>query len=189
MAIRKVVRMGHPILRQTARDLTQEEIQSPWFKALIQDMIETMHDYGGIGLAAPQIAESVQVAIIDYSDEEDSESTAVPFTIVVNPKVKFLTEESQKFWEGCLSVPDLRGLVERPKKIQVDYLDIKGKPQSIVVEGFTATVFQHELDHLQGVLYVDRVKTEPGKTSLAFTEEYQRYLAPKLEHDVGELEE
>lgn len=192
MAVRKVVRMGHPVLRQIARSLTKEEIKSPWFENLIQDMIETMHDYGGIGLAAPQIGESVQVAIVDYEEESErypSAGKSYPFTIVVNPVVKPIGEETQSFWEGCLSVPDLRGLVARPKKIQVDYLDVQGKPQSIQVEGFAATVFQHELDHLQGVLYIDRVKTELGKTHLAFSDEFVRYLAPKSEDDVGVLEE
>lgn len=193
MAIRKVLRMGHPVLRQKSRDLTREEILAPAFKQLLQDMIETMNDYGGIGLAAPQIGESLQVAIIDYSEEDEQQKEryphlqeSLPFTVVINPRITVLSDETQSYWEGCLSVPDLRGLVERPKKIKVDYLDLKAQAQSVTVEGFTATVFQHEIDHLQGVLYIDRVKNEVGKTALSFVEEFQKYLVP---HEVSDQEE
>lgn len=199
MAIRKIARMGHPVLREIARELSKEEILSPAFKVLLQDMVETMHDYGGIGLAAPQIYESISVAIVDYQEDhpryadqtKNSETVAdsLPFTIIINPKITVLDETEQKFWEGCLSVPELRGLVSRPRKIRVEYLDVKAKPKSVTVEGFLATVFQHEIDHLLGVVYVDRVKMEIGKTNLAFNEEYSRFLSPKDEDDIGELPE
>lgn len=186
MAIRKVARMGHPVLRKKARELTQEEIKSPEIKRLVQDMLETMSEYGGIGIAAPQVHESVQLAIIDY--QEDG-TDSLPLTVVINPKITVLDEEAQGFWEGCLSVPEIRGLVYRPRKVKIDFLDLNGKPKTIVAEDFLATVFQHELDHLFGVLFVDRVEYAPGKSPIAFMEEYNRYQRPTEDDDVGELDD
>lgn len=195
MAILKVARMGHPVLRKKARELSLNEIRSIETERLIDNMIETMHEYGGIGLAAPQVHESLKIAIIELSPESAGsgrypdylKNLKQPLGVYINPKITYLTEELQGFWEGCLSVPDLRGLVYRPKKIQVDFLDEKGKKQSLIAEDFLATVFQHELDHLDGILYVDRVKFEPGKSPFAFNEEYSRYLSPDDEDEVGEL--
>lgn len=205
MAIRKIARMGHPVLRQKAREVTREELQSPEFARLLQDMVETMEEYGGIGLAAPQIHESISVAFIDYEEQNDRYSDiemdeaseengdaaqkTMPLSVFINAKITVLDETLQGFWEGCLSIPELRGLVYRPRKIRVDYWDLSGTPQFLIAEGFLATVFQHELDHISGVLYVDRVKVEPGKNVLSFTEEYSRYLVPREEDDIGELED
>jgi peptide deformylase len=188
MAIRKVARMGHPVLRQVARELTPKEIQSPETLRLVQDMLETMHEYTGIGIAAPQVHESVQLAILEFEEDNDRypEMGKQPLLVVINPKITVLDETEQGFWEGCLSVPELRGLVYRPRKVQIDYLDLKAKPQKIVAEGFLATVFQHELDHLAGKLFIDRVR---DTTKLAFLEEYQRYHLPAQEDEVGELED
>ena len=188
MAIRKIARMGHPILRVRGRDLTPAEIKSPKIQQLILDMIDTMKEYGGIGLAAPQVHESLQLAIIGYDEENERypEKGSQPLSVFINPKITVVDPALQGFWEGCLSVPDLRGYVERPRKIRVDYLDEKGNPGSIEPEGFLATVFQHELDHLDGKLYLDRVT---DTTKLSFNEEYQRYLAPAKDSDEGELEE
>ena len=186
MAIRKVARMGHPVLRKKARELSKSEILSEATRNLVRDMVETMNEYGGIGIAAPQIHESLSIAIIDYQEEGASDQ---PLTVVINPKITVLDSTEQGNWEGCLSVPELRGLVYRPRKVQIDYLDLKAQPQTIVAEDFLATVFQHELDHLFGVLFVDRVRFEPGKSPIAFTEEYSRYHAPDEEDDVGELED
>lgn len=186
MAIRKVARMGHPILRKVARQLSASEIRSAETQRLVQDLVDTMNEYGGIGIAAPQIHESLAVAIIDYQEEGESEQ---PLTVIFNPKITVLDETEQGFWEGCLSVPEIRGLVYRPRKIQIDYLDLNAKAQKIVAEGFLATVFQHELDHLFGTLFVDRIRYEPGKSPIAFTEEYQRHLARQQPDDIGELED
>ena len=160
MAIHQIIKMGNPILRQVARELTVEEIKSQEVKQLIQDMWETMEDAGGIGLAAPQIAIPLQLTVIRvprdserYPETEESDEY-----VILNPKITYLTDETQGFWEGCLSVPGLRGLVERPKKIRVDYLDENANSQSIELDDFLATVFQHELDHLIGKLYIDRMK-------------------------------
>jgi peptide deformylase len=180
--------MGHPVLRQVGEELTEKEIKSPEIKRLIADMIDTMHEYGGIGIAAPQVHESIQLALLEF--EEDSERYPdmgeQPLLVVINPKITVLDETEQGFWEGCLSVPELRGLVHRPRKIKVDYLDENAKPQEIVAEGFLATVFQHELDHLAGKLFVDKIK---DLTQFAFTEEYRRYHLPEKEEEIGELED
>lgn len=186
MAIRKVARMGHPVLRKKARELSKSEILSEATRNLVRDMVETMNEYGGIGIAAPQIHESLSIAIIDYQEEGASDQ---PLTVVINPKITVLDPTEQGNWEGCLSVPELRGLVYRPRKVQIDFLDLKAQPQTIVAEDFLATVFQHELDHLFGVLFVDRVRFEPGKSPISFTEEYSRYHAPEEDDDVGELED
>jgi peptide deformylase len=104
--------------------------------------------------------------------------------VLFNAKVRALTDETQGFWEGCLSVPGLRGFVERPKKIEVTYLDEEGRHQSLIAEGFLATVFQHELDHLEGILYIDRIKNSPGGTLLSFCEEFDHYFKSELTHEL-----
>lgn len=174
MAIRPVLTIGNPLLRLVARDVTTEELRSEAFGQLIGDMIETMHHEQGIGIAAPQIGESVAVAVIEI----DSESVRYPGQeafgrrVFVNPKISVLDPAEQGFWEGCLSVPNLRGYVERPRRIRVEYLDLDGTPCVIEAEGFLATVFQHELDHLAGVLYVDRIR---DMRKLATLEDYVRF--------------
>lgn len=190
MAIRKVARMGHPVLRIKARHLTREEILSSETKRLVQDLIETKNEYGGIGIAASQVHEPIALAIIDYQDSEsESDSESLPLTVIINPKITVLDEETQGFWEGCLSVPEIRGLVYRPRKIQIDFLDLNAEPQIIIAEDFLATVFQHEIDHLFGILFVDRVNYSLGKSPISFIEEYGRYLRPKEEDEIGELDD
>ena len=188
MSILKVARLGHPILREKARDLTKEEIGSDEIQRLISDMIETMGEYGGIGLAAPQVHHPIRLAIIELEDDNPRYPGQgnSGLKILINPKMTVLDDETQGFWEGCLSVPEMRGLVYRPRKIQVDYVDPSGKPQQIIAEGFLATVYQHELDHLDGVLYVDRLH---DTKKFAFLEEYERYWTPDEDDDVGELED
>ena len=160
MAIHQIIKMGNPILRTTSKELSVDEIKSPEIKQLISDMWETMEHAGGIGLAAPQIALPIQLTVIRVPRESERypESEESDEYIIFNPKITYLTEETHGFWEGCLSVPGLRGYVERPKKIKVDYLDENALAKTIELEGFLATVFQHELDHLAGKLYVDRMK-------------------------------
>jgi peptide deformylase len=199
MAIRKVARMGHPVLRKVARELTKKEILSVETKLLVNDLIESMEEYGGIGIAAPQVHESLSIAIIDYQDDhpryknqtkkDAEEKEPLPLTVVINPKITVLDETEQSYWEGCLSVPEIRGLVKRPRKVRIDFLDLDAKPQSITAEGFLATVFQHELDHLFGTLFVDRIEYGPGTSPIAFTEEYAKYLTPDEDDDIGELDD
>jgi peptide deformylase len=178
MAVRKIVRMGHPVLRRPADPLDETEIFSEEIKRLIADMIDTLHDYGGIGLAAPQVGEPVRLAIIEIP-EDGSRYGDVPgmtLSVFINPMITVLADETHGFWEGCLSVPGLRGFVERPQHIRVDYVDLDGNRNSLELEGFLATVFQHEFDHLNGKLYSDRLS---DTRLLAFEEEFMRYLAPR----------
>ena len=160
MTAKTILKMGNPILREVAEKFSKEEITSPDMKFLLEDMWDSLKEAGGIGLAAPQICISKQLAVIKLSEEserypdmQDSEAF-----VIFNPEITILDEAEQGFWEGCLSVPGLRGFVERPRKIRVDFLDENAETRSIEVEDFLATVFQHELDHLIGKLYVDRMK-------------------------------
>jgi peptide deformylase len=166
--------MGHPTLRQRARELTIEELGAPATRVLINDMLDTLHDYGGIGLAAPQVNESIRLAIIEFSGGPTryGELDAVPLTVFANPEITVLDETRAGHWEGCLSIPGLLGWVERPQHIRVDYTDLDGQRQRIEPQGFLATVFQHEFDHLDGQLFVDRM-TDP--TRLVFEQEFARY--------------
>jgi peptide deformylase len=183
MAVRKIVRMGHPVLRLPAEPLPREAIASDETRRLIVDMIDTLHDYGGIGLAAPQIGESIRLAIIEIPEggSRYGDIPGMALTVFVNPTITVLAEETKGFWEGCLSVPGLRGFVDRPQHVRVDYLDLSAEPQSIELEGFLATVFQHEFDHLDGKLYLDRLS---DTRLLAFEEEFMRYLAPREDAEV-----
>jgi peptide deformylase len=178
MAVRKVIRMGHPMLRKVAQPLSREDLGSEWFARLCVDMVDTLHDYGGIGLAAPQIAEPLRLALIEIAGGPSryGEIPTVPQTFFVNPEIEVLHAERAGFWEGCLSVPGLRGFVERPQHIRVRYLGLDATAHELELSGFLATVFQHEFDHLDGTLYLDRIA---DSRMLAFEEEYQRYLEPK----------
>jgi|TARA_B100001093_G_scaffold514862_1_gene589886 peptide deformylase len=170
MSARPILKMGNPILRNVAEDFSREEILSQETKILLEDMWDSLAAAGGIGLAAPQIGVSKQLAIIKlsevsdrYPDMEDSEAF-----VVFNPKLSVVDDNEQGFWEGCLSVPGLRGFVERPRSVRIDFLDESANSRSLEVEDFLATVFQHELDHLEGTLYLDRMK---DITTLMFEEE------------------
>lgn len=182
--IRTLCRMGHPVLRQTARKLTREDLGSPEIRALIADMRENMHHYGGIGLAAPQIGESVQLAVIELEAGKNryGSEDALPYTVFINPEFEVIDVTEQGFWEGCLSVPGLRGYVERPRHIRVKYWDENGVEKILEAKNFLATVVQHELDHLFGHLYVDRMK---DTRLLSFQEEFQQFYgqAPTLDED------
>lgn len=177
--IREVCRMGHPVLRMKAPEISRDYLVSDGFRQLVVDLRDSMKHYGGIGIAAPQIGVSLQVAVIELGPTNRyGEEISLPFTVFVNPKLEFLTDEQQGFWEGCLSVPGLRGFVERPKKLRVTFLNEKGEQKEIIAEGFLATVIQHELDHLFGVLYVDRIK---DMRLLTYQEEYDQFLSGKEE--------
>ena len=174
MAVRKIIRMGHPTLRQRARELTLDDLRNRELARLVVDMVDTLHDYGGIGLAAPQVNEPVRLAIIEIGGGRSryGEIPALPLTVFVNPTIEVVNPATAGYWEGCLSVPGLRGFVERPQHVRVVHQDLKGAKHTIELEGFLATVFQHEFDHLDGKLYLDRVK-DPSK--LAYDEEYLKW--------------
>ena len=143
---------------------------------LVNDMIDTLNDSGGIGLAAPQIDEPVRLAIIEIGGGPGryGDVPAMPLTVFVNPTIEVVDPKAAGYWEGCLSVPGLRGFVERPQFVRVSYQDLNGRKHVLELKGFLATVFQHEFDHLDGKLYIDRM-TDP--TKLVFEEEYLRYLS------------
>jgi peptide deformylase len=169
MSILKVARMGHPVLRQTARSVTPSDLKDPMMQRLINDMIDTMHEYHGVGLAAPQIHEDLRLFVALLDSDPDSE----PF-VVVNPEIVPLSENKAEGWEGCLSIPDIRGMVPRYTEILVRALDRTGKKVELTLKGFPARVAQHETDHLDGVLFFDRMTS---MQSLTFLDEYSRYHA------------
>jgi len=175
--IRPICRMGNPILRKKATLIPKEFIDSDEFDQLLRDLKESMNHYGGIGIAAPQIGINYQVAIIELVGlNKYGEEINFPFSVFINPEITYLTEETQGFWEGCLSVPGLRGFVERPNKIQVNFLNEKGEAKEIIAEGFLATVIQHELDHLEGILYVDRIK---DTRLISYQEEFDKFIVQR----------
>ena len=172
--IRPICRMGNPILRRTAEEVKTESIETEVFSQLIVDLRDSMKHYGGIGIAAPQIGVSLQVCVIELEGlNRYGQEINLPFTVFINPVIEVLDEAPKGYWEGCLSVPGLRGFVERPQHIKVTYYNEKGQLQVMEANGFLATVVQHELDHLFGKLFVDRVK---DATLLSFQEEYEQFL-------------
>jgi peptide deformylase len=171
--ILKVARMGHPVLRQQAEPIPPEQITSPEVQDFIDDMIETMYDYDGAGLAAPQVHVSKQIVVMEVSQNPRyPNAPAIPLTVYINPEITPLTEEMDEDWEGCLSVPGLRGRVPRYTKIRLRAYDRDGQRVDFVAAGFHARVIQHECDHLWGKLYIDRVR---DTTSLTFMEEFMKF--------------
>jgi peptide deformylase len=184
MAIRKIATIGHPVLRKTARPLTREELASPETQRFIDDMVETMVDANGAGIAANQVYEPVQVCVIWVKDNPRYPyKPNVPLTILVNPMVEPLTDDTFVNYEGCLSVPNLRGEVKRATKVRVRAWDREGGPIDREVNGLTAGTFQHEVDHLNGMLFVDRVF---DTRSLCTWEQFERnHLAEFAERARG----
>ena len=171
MSILKVARMGHPVLRERGRPLDTSELRNPRVQKLIDDMIDTMREYNGVGLAAPQVHESVRLFVALLADDPDEGTSAV---VIVNPEIVSNTSARQEGWEGCLSIPDIRGLVPRFTDITVKALDRDGRPIELRLRDFPARVVQHETDHLDGVLFFDRMTS---MQSLTYLEEYSRYHA------------
>ena len=172
MAIRKVSQMGHPVLRQRAADIPPDQMQSPQMQCLIDDMIETMIDYEGIGLAAPQVFEPLRLIVLGNPDADPEDEAAIPLTVLFNPQFTSLSPEHLDAWEGCLSIPQLRGVVPRSAAVEVRGYDRQGRAVELEAEGIFARVLQHEIDHLDGVLFLDRMD---DLQTLTFAEEYQRY--------------
>jgi peptide deformylase len=177
MSILKVARMGHPVLRQKARALEKHELKSPAMQQFIDDMIETMHEYSGIGLAAAQVHESVRVFVAHLDPEGRGEGEP---TAIINPVLTVNGDRTIEGWEGCLSIPDIRGMVPRAYDIKVTALDRQGKRTEFTATDFPARVIQHEADHLDGILFLDRMRTFE---SLTYMEEFSRYHARKDEDD------
>jgi peptide deformylase len=171
MSILKVARMGHPVLRAKARSLDRSELKTPLVQKLIDDMIETMAEYHGVGLAAPQVHEGVRlfVAALDSADGDDAEAETF---VLVNPEVVVVGTDVVEDWEGCLSIPDIKGRVPRAREVKVRALDRQGDRIELRAHDFPARVIQHETDHLDGILFFDRMRSFD---SLAFLDEYSRY--------------
>ena len=173
MAILKVARLGHPVLRQQAKPLTAAEIRSPETQRLIDDMVETMREYDGAGLAGNQVHALKQIAVIEVlGNPRYPDAPGIPLTVVINPVVTPLTDEMEEGWEGCLSVPDMRGRVPRFTAVRVEYRDRDGEKVDLVAKDFFARVIQHETDHLNGIVYVDRMG---DLSSLSYIAEWQKY--------------
>ena len=171
--ILKVARLGHPVLRQVAEPVPPDQIMSPPIQQFIDDMIATMYEYEGAGLAAPQVHVSKQIVIMEVGPSpRRPHAPVIPLTVYINPEITPLTEEMEEDWEGCLSVPGLRGRVPRYTKIRLRAYDRQAHRVDIVAQGFHARVIQHECDHVQGKVYLDRMRS---MESLTFVEEWAKY--------------
>ena len=177
MSILKVARMGHPVLRQKARPIEPKELKTVPLQKFIDDMIETMQEYSGVGLAAPQVHESLRVFVAHL--DADGRGTSEPIAII-NPEIAIVGSSMIEGWEGCLSIPDIRGRVSRAAEIRVSALNRQGKRIEINAQDFPARVIQHETDHLNGVLFFDRMRSFE---SLTFMEEFSRYHTSRDDDD------
>jgi peptide deformylase len=169
----EVVTVGDPVLRQRAREISLGELRAPATQRLIDDMIETKRDHAGAGIAANQVGLPVRIAVVEIEEDNPRYPYKPPFplTVIVNPELEPLGGETVLINEGCLSVPDLRGDVPRYVGVRVRSLDRAGEPQEHVVRGLTAGTFQHEIDHLDGILFLDRADSR----SFATWEQWQRH--------------
>lgn len=174
MAILRVARIGHPVLRQVARPVPHDQIASAAIQTLIEDMLETVEEYDGAGLAAPQVHRSVRIAVLRLRSDED-------LRVWINPVLTPTSERLAVTMEGCLSVPGLRGAVARPAEVRVQALERDGSPVELLLAGFPAVVAQHECDHLDGVVYIDRILPR----SLGYVEEHRRYGSPLVRGECG----
>ena len=169
MSILKVARMGHPVLRAKARPVDKSELKSPLIQQFIDSLIDTMYEYSGVGLAAPQVHESLRVFVAMLDPDGRGEGDAIAF---INPEITIVGDQTVEGWEGCLSIPEIRGRVPRAQHIKVSALDRHGKRFELELKDFPARVVQHETDHLDGVLFLDRMRSFE---SLTYLEEYSRY--------------
>jgi peptide deformylase len=172
--ILKVARLGHPVLRVPAHPVDPEKIPTPEFQRLLDDMVETMREYSGVGLAAPQIHLSRQLAVLEVENHPRyPEMPQVPLTYLINPVVTIIDRSPLDEWEGCLSIPEMRGRVPRFKQLRVTALGRNGEVLDFVASDFHARVIQHETDHLKGEVYLDRM---PDMKSLSHLLEWRRYV-------------
>jgi len=174
MSILKVARMGHPVLRARARPIDRSQIKQPAVQRLVDDMIDTMIEYHGVGLAAPQVHESVRlfVAVIDRDGGRPEEDARPEPLAIINPEITALGTDTVEDWEGCLSIPDIRGRVPRARDVTLRGFDRRGERLELQLQNFPARVAMHETDHLDGILFFDRMKSFE---SLTFLDEYSRY--------------
>jgi peptide deformylase len=172
--ILKVARLGHPAIRSAARTVDPAMIKSLEFQRLLDDMVDTMREYSGVGLAAPQVHLSIQVAVLEVSHHPRyPDMPEVPLTYLINPQVTVLDPALVEDWEGCLSIPEMRGLAPRYKQLRVIALGRLAEQLDFVASDFHARVIQHETDHLKGEVYLDRM---PHLRSLSHLAEWQRFV-------------
>jgi len=187
----KIVSVGEPVLRADSRELSKEQILSPSTQNLIEYMRETVRDAPGVGLAAPQVGESLQLAVIEDKLEyhktltekelRERERTAIPFHVIINPTLELLTEPTDTFFEGCLTLPGFTASVARAKEVRVRCLDHYGEPRIIHASGWYARILQHEIDHLHGTLYIDRMQAN----SFTTLENYTRHWKDRWQNADG----
>ena len=188
----KIVQSGEPVLRAQARQLTREEIIADEIQRLIQDMRETMRDAPGVGLAAPQVGVPLQLAVIEDREEllsslpsqelAEKERQPVPFHVIVNPEITLREDDRADFYKGCLSLAGFSAVVPRARRVRVAYLNEHGEPQCVEASGWYARILQHEIDHLRGTLYIDRMESRTF-TSL---DNWSRFWKGKPVRDVLE---
>ena len=186
----KIVQVGESVLRTGARALTRDEIAGDEIQRLILDMRETMHDAPGVGLAAPQVGVPLQLAVIEDREEylkaippgelAEKERAPVPFHVIINPQIDIIGDDSVEFFEGCLSLNGFSALVPRARQVRVDYLDEFGEDKSVVASGWYARILQHEIDHLRGTIYIDKMRSR----SFTSIENFSRSWKNKIVADV-----
>jgi len=181
MAILKVARLGHPVLRKVAERVDPASIPTPAVQRLIDDLIETMREYDGAGLAATQVHTLKQIAVVEVLvNPRYPDAPAVPLMVLVNPIVTPLTDEMEEGWEGCLSVPDMRGMVPRFTSVRLQCLDREGQTVDVIAKDFFARVCQHETDHLNGMVYLDRMR---NLSTLSYVAEWNKHWLGLREQD------
>jgi peptide deformylase len=172
--ILKVARLGHPVIRAVAQPVRPQVIANPQFQQLLDDMVETMHEYNGVGLAAPQVHLGLQVAVLEVTNHPRyPDMPRVPLTFLINPQVTILDPTLVEDWEGCLSIPEMRGVAPRFKRLRVTALGRNGEALDFEAGDFHARVIQHETDHLKGEVYLDRM---PNLKSLSHLAEWERFI-------------
>jgi len=180
LSVLDIARLGHPILREIARPVDLKALTASGdneLQQLIDDMIDTMREEGGVGIAAPQVARSLQIVIVEYQQNERYPCQEdISLTVYVNPVITHSGDETASFWEGCLSLKDLRGLVTRPREVTVEAFSREGKKMVVEAKGFLGVVVQHEIDHLLGKVFLDRMT---DLTQLAWAEEWETHWAEK----------
>ena len=193
--ILKIVQTGDPILRRISRLLTPEEIKSPSIQQLIESMRDTMRDAPGVGLAAPQIGESLQLAVIEDRTEyikdvsadqlKERQRGVIDFHVIINPQISFVDDSAEEFFEGCLSVAGFGAIVRRALNVRVECLNEKAEPITIDAQGWYARILQHEIDHLNGALYIDRMETRTFSTNENLLQHWQPHSIQQVRTELG----
>ena len=193
--ILKIVQTGDPVLRRASRALTPDEIKSSTIQQLIESMRDTMRDAPGVGLAAPQIGESLQLAVIEDRTEyikdvsadqlKERQRDAIDFHVIINPKISFVDDAAADFFEGCLSVEGFGAVVRRALNVRVECLNERAEPIVIDAHGWYARILQHEIDHLNGSLYIDRMDTRTFSTTDNLLEHSNQRSAQQLRTELG----